>query len=218
MRVSHTASFALLALVCAAHACAQDRPIQWHFAGGYSITSGTTADYLDDGWMLSGGLTWKPQPASPLAFMAELHYSSYSVTNDLIHLANLPTGTARIDDGWGNIFGGDLNAVYKIPFGARARGYLTAGIGEYYRQIRLTETVLVAGTYCDPWWGFCYQGVVPGQAIVADESTTRFAWNVGVGVEFPMGNGAAWFIDARYHELQTKQSTAFIPIQIGLRF
>jgi opacity protein-like surface antigen len=218
MKTSALTTVALLALLCAFEATAQERPVQWHFAGGYSITSGTTGNYLDDGWMLSGGVTWTPDPSRHLAIMAELHFSSYGATSELIKLGNLSQNSVRINDGWGDIFGGNVNAVYKIPFNERVHGYVTAGIGEYYRKVRLTQTVLVGGTYCDPWWGICYPGVFPGQAIVAEEGTTRFAWNAGGGVEFPMSNGGSFFVDVRYHALQTKTNTEFIPIQIGIRF
>lgn len=57
-----------------------------------------------------------------------------------------------------------------------------------------------------------------GQAVVDETSTTRFAWNVGVGVEFPLQDGSAWFIDARYHRIETSEPTEFIPIQVGYRF
>jgi hypothetical protein len=82
----------------------------------------------------------------------------------------------------------------------------------------MSQTVLVAGTFCDPWWGFCYPGVAPGQAVVAEESTTRFAWNAGLGIEYPLNTGSVVYIDVRYHELQTQQNTPFIPIQFGVRF
>lgn len=209
--------FALLSLAVAARAHSQDRPISWHFDAGYSFTSGTTSDYLDDGWILGAGLTWKPRPDTPFSLQADLHYSTYGATSNLIRLANQQTDTARIDDGDTDIWGLNVNGVYRVPFGPRARGYVSAGIGEYYRKVQMTQTVLVAGVYCDPWWGFCYNAVFPGQAIVQEESTTKFAWNAGVGVEFPT-SGGSWFIDARYHRIETSKPTEFIPISVGFRF
>jgi opacity protein-like surface antigen len=148
------------------------------------------------GWIVGGGLTWKPRAEGPFALMADLHYSYYDATNRAVRLANEQSDTVRIDDGDTDIWGLNVDGVYKVPFGARARGYVTAGVGEYYRKLQMTQTVLVAGFFCDPWWGFCYQGVFPGEAIVQEQSTTRFAWNAGFGVEFPLSTGA-WFIDAR---------------------
>jgi opacity protein-like surface antigen len=210
----------LCALVFVGRAYGQDehRPIAWHFDIGYSWTSGTTADYLDDGWTIGGGLTWTPRSDSPFSLLAELHYSGYDATSELVRLANLQSDTVRIDDGDAEVWGLNVNGVYRLQFSERARGYLTAGVGEYYRNVQMTQTVLLAGTYCDPWWGFCYPGVFPGQVIAEEQSTTRFAWNAGVGVEFPMSAGGSWYIDARYHRIETSEPTEFIPLTVGFRF
>jgi hypothetical protein len=211
-----TRAFALLSLAWAGQAFSQEKPITWHFDTGYSITTGTTHNYMDDGWIIGGGLTWNPN-SGPFAVLGELHYSHYGATNEAIQIAN-GSNRVRVDDGHGEVWGLNANGVYTVPFSPSVRGYLTAGIGEYYRSVKMTQTVLTGGYYCDPWWGYCYPGVIPGEAIVSDESTTRFAWNIGGGVEFPMSSGGSWFIDVRYHQIQTKTATEFIPIQIGFRF
>ena len=80
-----------------------------------------------------------------------------------------------------------------MPLSDTAHGYGLLGIGAYHRYAERTQTALLGGCICDPWWGYCYPGVVPGQAIVASISTTKFGWNAGLGVEF-------------------------LPIQVGFRF
>jgi len=195
----------------------EDRTLAWHLNAGYSATTGRTSDFLDGGWIIGGGLTWKPWQDRPFGLLAEINYSRYDATNQLIQLANLQQDTVRIDDGDTEIWSFNVNGVYKIPFNTWSRGYVTAGIGEYYRNVEMTQTVLLGGFYCDPWWGFCYPGVFPGDAIVSSQSTTRFAWNAGIGVEFPLAYGS-WFIDARYHRIETSEPTEFIPIQVGFRF
>ena len=74
------------------------------------------------------------------------------------------------------------------------------------------------GYFCDPWWGYCYVGVTSGDIITANKSDTKFGLNVGLGVEFPVGEESAWFIEARYHWVDSTKATEFIPIQIGFRF
>ncbi len=211
---------AALAVAWAAQAVSQEQeeaPLRFFISGGGSITNGTTANYLHDGWIFSGGVRWNVRPGSPFALDLEAHYSSYGATHDLIHLANQQQPFVRIDSGWGDIWGLNANGIYRLESIGWGYAYLTAGIGEYWRTVRLAQTVLVAGTYCDPWWGYCYSGVYPGQAVVHDETTGRFAWNAGLGFEFPLSYGS-WFIDVRIHEMQTKKTTEFIPIQIGMRF
>lgn len=192
------------------------RPIQWHFDGGYGITSGHTADYLDGGWTVGGGFTFRPVPRSPFSLRADLNFSQFSATNRLISIGEQQNQT-HIDDGTGRIVNLDLDAVFDIPLG-RARGYLMAGVGGAWRQIDLTQTVAFGGYFCDAWYGFCGFGSFPGDVLIQREETTRFAWNAGIGVEFPLYNGQSWFVEARYNRMETPQPTEFIPIRVGIRF
>jgi len=218
----------LLVTVGAASALAQNsgyyqrsdgpqRPLRWHVDGGYAVTTGQTADYLVNGWTVGGGFTFRPAPASPFSLRTDLNFSQFGATKSLITLGEERNQTF-IDDGTGRVINLDLDAVLDVPLGPRARGYLMAGVGGAWRQIELTQTVAFGGYYCDSWYGFCGFGVVPGDVLVQREETTRFAWNAGVGVEFPLYNGQSWFIEARYNRIETPQPTEFIPIRVGLRF
>jgi opacity protein-like surface antigen len=97
-------------------------------------------------------------------------------------------------------------------------GYGLLGIGAYNRYVAMTQTALGYGYVCDPWWGFCYPALVAGDLIVADTSQTKFGWNVGVGLEFPIRYSGAWFVEARYHRIEGTNATEYVPIQIGYRF
>lgn len=192
-------------------------PVQWHIMGGYAATAGTTTDYLNGGWSFGGGLTLRPEQASPWSLRADLSFSRFSATNNLLSIGAQQNQT-QIDDGWGDILNLDVDAVFDIPLGPRARGYAMAGIGGAYRRIDLTQTAAFGGYFCDPWYGYCDVGVVPGDVLVQRTETTRFAWNAGVGIEFPLYNGQSWFIEARYDRMETAQPTEFIPVRIGMRF
>ena len=221
MRVLDWRLFAAASLAWATQAFSQASPseeptLEWHFNIGASVPAGETSTYLDTGPVIGGGLRWNT--GGPWALLAELQYSSYHATSEGIRLANAQSNSVRIDNGWGDIWGLNANGVYKIPISQRARAYVTAGVGLGHRSVNLSQTVLLAGTYCDPWWGYCYPGVIPGQAIVAEQTTTRFAWNVGFGFEFPQTYGGAWFIDARFQRIETQKPTEYIPVQVGFRF
>jgi opacity protein-like surface antigen len=192
-------------------------PIQWHVMGGAAVTTGHTADYLDSGWTLGGGFTFRPDPASPLSLRTDLTLSRFNATNNLLNLGAEQNQT-QIDDGWGDVVNLDVDAVLDLPFGPRARGYIMAGVGGAYRRIDLTQTVGFGGYYCDNWYGYCGVGIVPGDVLVQREETTRFAWNAGIGFEFALYNGQSWFIEARYNRMETPQPTEFVPIRIGFRF
>lgn len=50
------------------------------------------------------------------------------------------------------------------------------------------------------------------------QSQSKFGWNIGAGVDLPLGTLAAR-IEARYHAISTEGATAsYIPITFGLRF
>ena len=191
-------------------------PFSWHVSGGYSVTTGETHDYLDNGWAFKGGVTWRPQPAGPFALRLEGHFTNYDATDEFINFSQAST-RARIDDGEGSTLGLDLNAVLYFPLGSRVRGYVTAGGGVDRRRIELTQTVLFGGFFCDSWWGFCGRGVFPGDVLVSRETSTELAWNGGVGVEFPLARGNL-FVEATYHRIETQRPTEYIPIVVGLRF
>jgi opacity protein-like surface antigen len=217
---------ALLPLAAAAPAMAQFyysgetyRPLHWQIEGGYGITSGTTASYLDNGWTFGGGLTWYPSPNVPAALRVDLSYSQYDATRNLL-VQNETFLQTEIDSGVGRTWGGDVDGQFDFHLGSRATGYLIAGVGAYRRQIELYQTLLAGGIFCDPWWGFCGPNYFPVDAVVARTTTsTQFAWNAGLGVEVPLGNGTSWFVDARYLRIGPQdQRTEFVPIRVGIRF
>lgn len=215
-------SLAAFALVVAASAplyaqtTVQERPVTWHIDGGYSETTGRTQDYLQGGWIVGGGLKWRPRPDTPFSLKLDAHYAEYDATNKLINLGTAATQT-RIDEGTGSTLGLDLNGVVDFPLGSRIRAYVTAGVGADRRRVELTQTVLFNGFVCDPWWGLCGIGAVPGDVLVARDTTTRLAWNGGVGLEFPLSRGAL-FLDATYHRIETRRPTEYVPIVLGVRF
>jgi opacity protein-like surface antigen len=184
--------------------------------GGYSFTEGRTRDYLDNGFIVSGGVDWR-QPGNLLGLRAQAHLGVHQASDDLIELGARQT-QVRVDDGTGTLFGLDLNGILDIPLRAGARAYVTAGVGVDHRRIELTQTVLFGGVYCDSWWGYCGFGVVPGDVLVARTSTTRLSWNGGVGVEFPVRSGGSWFVQASYRRIETPVPTVYVPIQFGFKF
>jgi Outer membrane protein beta-barrel domain len=193
------------------------RPIQWHFDGGYGVTTGRTADYLNNGWTIGGGFTWHPDPGGPFSLRTDLNYSRFGATDQLITLGELQTQT-QIDDGNGQIVDLDMDGVYEFPVAPAVRGYLLGGVGVAHRRLELTQTVAYGGVVCDSWWGFCGVGYAPGDVVVASQNTTRFTWNAGAGLDISIGGGQSWFVEARYTRIETPVPTDFVPIRVGIRF
>ena len=209
----------VLALLAApAYAQADKKPLSGYIGGGYSSTEGTTADFLTDGWNISGGVIIRPRPEAPFAFRADFGYNNWDATRELLDFADQGAGgLVQIDDGWGSIF--SITADALLEFGGKSvGGYVGAGIGGYRRYVQLTEEVLVGGIWCDPWWGYCYEGVAPGDLIVADDKLTKFGYNGALGVTFNMPSGSQMFIEARYHHMDSKTPTEYVPFIFGFRW
>jgi opacity protein-like surface antigen len=191
--------------------------VHWHLDGGYAATTGQIADALDGGWTIGGGLSWQPDFTSPLALRADLDYSRFGATNQLIAI-NQAIDQTQIDDGYGEVVDFSVDGEYKAPLTEYTSVFAVAGIGVAHRRIALTQTVAVGDYFCDPWFGYCDYGLVPGQVVVASDDTTRLEWNAGLGVDFDLRNGQTFFVEARFTRIQTAQPTDFVPIRVGLRF
>jgi opacity protein-like surface antigen len=213
------ASALLLAGLAAASmvADAQDaRMIHWHLMGGYSEPVGTTADYLQGGYLVGGGFSVTPSPNGPLDVRFDLSYSEHTATNTLLDIGQQATST-RIDNGTGSFWSGTGNLVFHVPIVYGVRAYGIAGIGAYHSRVELTQQVPYGYGYyyCDPFSGFCYGS---GDALVSSSGVTKFGWNAGAGVEFSLPYGQSWFIEARYHRISTDRPIEYVPIAIGYRF
>jgi opacity protein-like surface antigen len=191
-------------------------PISWRVAGGYSAPTGQISDYLQGGYVLSGGFTYAPN-GSRLGLRADASFSSHGATNNFLDYGAALTGV-QVDSGAGQFFSFSLGPSYTVPFIGGSRAYVLAQVGLYYSSLQLTQTALFQGDFCDPYLGFCDYGVFPGDNLVYDDSQTRFGWNVGVGVEFPTYFGPTYFVEAGYHRLSGPQPIEYVPIEIGIRF
>lgn len=194
-----------------------EQHVHWHMDAGYVATTGQIADLLDGGWTVGGGLSWQPDFSVPLALRADLNYSYFGATRQLIGMSQAP-GQAWIDDGYGETIDLAVDGEYRLPLSPYVTGFAVAGGGVAHRRIALTQTVPVGGYFCDPWWGFCGYGVVPGSLVVSSDNTTRFAWNAGLGLDIALSNDESFFVEARFTRIETSPPTDFVPIRVGVRF
>ncbi len=191
--------------------------VHWHIDTGYAATTGQIADALDGGWTIGGGFSWQPDFSSPFALRADLDYSRFEATRQLIG-TNEAIDQTEIDDGYGEIVDLAVDGEYRMPLSPYLTGFAVAGIGVAHRRIALTQTVPVGGYFCDPWFGYCEFGLEAGDEVVASDNTTRFAWNAGLGLDFALSDGQTFFVEARFTRMQSSQPTDFVPIRVGLRF
>jgi opacity protein-like surface antigen len=189
-----------------------------HVAGGYSAPTDTASMFLDGGFNLNGGATYWPEEW-PVGIDLELGYNDWSVKREVLDdLAD----AAMFDDplsGDVTVWTLTADAMWGPPPGGGVNVYLAGGVGVYYELAEITTPTTTMGIICDPWWWWCVPGVISGNSVIGDESSTNFGYNVGAGVTFEVGLGSQVYIEAKYHRYERdNESTDYIPIVIGYRW
>jgi hypothetical protein len=190
------------------------RPLTVHIDGGYTVTAGTTNQYLDDGPNFGFGISWFPTSALPLGLRIDGSYSRFRARDALLNLYG-----GDFTSGHQDIYGGDADLQLDLAHrSSRAKMYLFGGAGWYRERTRLRQLSLEYGTFCDSY--FCAAGYFP--IVTAVQRTTspwHSSWNAGIGWEVSTDNGASFFIEARYQRIsQYNSKMQFVPIRMGLRF
>jgi hypothetical protein len=190
------------------------RPITGQIHGGYTAAVGATDRFLDDGANIGFGLTWYPSSALPLGLRVDGSYTRLRARG-----AFLDWYGGGFTSGHDNIYGGDadlqLDLAHQSPW---VKMYLFGGAGWYREQAYLRQVSWLPGVYCD--WYFCAPAYVP--VVTAVQRTTspwHSSWNAGLGLEVSAGEGATFFVEARYQRISAYNSKLqFVPIRFGLRF
>jgi opacity protein-like surface antigen len=226
----------LAALVAAVPASAQDKRAEVNIGGGYTFALSEVRDHLGDGYNFNIGVTIWATPF--IGIQAE--YGFNGLGEKQIDLSGVtptppitpcpPTGCGDIAEGPFfadmNMQYGDFNVVIRPKPEGAARPYIIAGVGVYYRPVKVTTpSVGYVPGYCDPWWYYCVPGGwVPVDAIVGERSSTDFGMNFGAGVNVALGESASFYVEGRYHyiwgpEFEGRRATGqFLPITFGVRF
>jgi len=191
-----------------------DNPASVYFAGGFTAATGEAANFVDNGWNVGGGVQWR-LPPGPVSLRLDFQYSRNNATNQLLSEGAVANRT-QINHGWSELFSNDFDVIFNLPLSRGINAYVLAGGGGAIRSISLTRTVGSGGPYCNDWAGFCNAGAHPGDVLVNSKTTGRWEWNAGVGLSFSLGGGDAFFVEARYMEVETPVPTGFVPIRVGL--
>jgi opacity protein-like surface antigen len=170
-------------------ASAQEK--RWHInlGGGPTFMGGDLGDKFETGWGPAFGLTFDANER--VGIQVEYAYRWFNV-NDHIDAQG---GRLSANHQTHQL---DFNLVMNLtPADSKARLYLIAGPGAYYREVELTEYV-GSGIICDPWYYVC--GTYPVDAVIGSRGGWDFGFNFGGGVGFNLGEGGVEFtIETRYH-------------------
>jgi hypothetical protein len=205
----------VVATTMPANAQAERKEVQGYFAGGYVAPVAKASEFLSDGWNLSGGAIFRPNPSNPFAARLDFGISRMNASQGVVNFAN--SAGLRADDGFARMGNLTLEGLWEFGKPGHVGGYIGVGFGGYRRYTALTATALVSGIYCDPWWGWCYPYTTVGDVVTKDDSLTKFGYSASVGVTFPAGPGEM-YLEARWHYMISDPATEYIPILIGYRF
>jgi opacity protein-like surface antigen len=229
----------ILALVLAAvpaWAQVNEKKINVNFGGGYTFAISDVRQKLGDGYNVSLGLTFNFSPK--IGFQMEYGFNGLGEKKVDVPLCSQPGCPNPTDSPFYadmNMQHLDFNVVLRPKPEAKASPYIVAGVGYYYRPVKVTTPAVgyVPG-YCDPFWYWCYPGGwVSYDKIVGSRSSNDIGINVGGGVSFSLGDSAALYVEARYHyiwgpsydvtDASGKHYTGtangqFLPFVIGIRF
>jgi hypothetical protein len=217
---------AILTLLVATTAHAQDKKVEFSIGGGYTVPNGEVRDHLGDGYNFNVGLQVNVSPVIGIEGL----YSFNGLGDKRISIPVLPTpvnGTGVPTDFFAsmNMQYGTGSLVFRKPDGG-VRPYGLAGMGIYYRPVKVTTPgVGYVPPYCNPWWYVCTGGgLVPVENVVGERSSTDFGAVFGGGVAF-----GVFYAEARYHYIwgpeiegatgdTTKANGQFLQTTFGFRF
>ena len=166
------------------------------------------------GWNISGGTIYRPNPRAPFGIRVDFGYSYMEANHNALNLAQ--SSGLRVDDGYMSLWNLTAEGLYEFG-GEHVGGWIGVGFGGYRRYLELTNTVVVPGYVCDPWWGWCYPAAVPGDVIQANDTLTKFGYSATAGVNFALGHGQM-YVEGRYHWMDSEKMTEYFPILVGYRF
>ena len=201
-------ALAFVSIACIGAVLADPTTQEWsgQIAIGYAFPMGRPGDYLNGGWNLQGGATWRPA-SGPFGVRFDLAGNFFHAKNSAI--GGFLQGNARV---WSLT----ADAVYDFGTSGAMGFYIMGGVGGYREYANLTVPTYVPGYWCDPW-GWCYAGY-PSQAVVWDKAVYAVGYNLGAAITFKMQNGMQIYFEATYHMIQTSTTTEYMPFVVGWRF
>ena len=220
-------------------ASAQDKKVDVNIGAGYTFSISDVRKYLGDGYNFNTGITFNATPI--VGIQVEYGFTGLGAKEVRLPVSAAPAGGASVDTPFFadmNMQYGNLNLVFKPRMDGKVKPYFIAGVGLYYRPVKVTTPgVGYVPGYCNPWWYVCVPGgFVPVTSVVGSRSSTDFGLDFGAGMNIAATDRFDIYLEARYHYIwgpEAKSSTQlpagttsasgkangqFLPITIGIRF
>jgi hypothetical protein len=190
---------AVVVLVAAGSASAQDRKVGFNFGGGVTFPVSGLNDAFDTGWNGTFGVTFNVNEM--IGFQTEYMYHRLGGPERFIEVFPGPgggTGTQQLIESNHQVHNLGFNLVVTPTAASDSvvGAYFLGGGGWYHRLIQLTSPSVGYASICDPYWLICYPTLVEVDRIIGDRSTDNFGINLGAGITF--GTDAKFYVETRY--------------------
>lgn len=190
-------------------------PVVAHLALGWAEPTHVLGESFEAGWLVSGGATFHPDARVPLGLRADLGHARFGVRQRTTE--SLATNTATIvDDGYTSVGNLSCDAIYEFGGTGRIGGYAGAGVGGYSRYQTVKQRVVTGPPpFCDPLLQICQT-----TTIVSTESDrlTTLGYDAGAALIFRLRSGRQFYIEARYHRMNSDPATEYLPLSVGGRW
>jgi opacity protein-like surface antigen len=226
------------ALLAAVPAAAQDeKPVQLTIGGGYTSVLGTAKDHVGNAGNFTLGVLFNI--SHNVGIQGEYGWNGIKKKQITLNTFPQPVAEGGVPTDFfadGNMQYGDANVLFHPSTSSKAKPYVLAGLGVYYRPVNITTPGVGYTTICDPYWYVCYPTLVAVDQVVGSRSSTDFGMNFGGGVNYKLTDAASIYFEVRYHYVwgpsieptvnpltgaQIGKQTAngqFLPITVGFRF
>jgi len=227
-----------VALLAAVPAAAQDeKPVQLNIGGGYTGIYGAASDHIGNGGNFTLGVIFNVK--STIGIQGEYGFNGMKKKEIRLPVFPFFDGGRPVDADFfadGSMHYGDVNVLFHPNVASKAKPYVLAGLGVYYRPVNVTSPGVGYTTICDPYWYVCYPTLVPVDQVVGSRSSTDFGMNFGGGVNYKLTDSSSIYFEVRYHYVwgpsieptvnpltgqQTGKLSAngqFLPVTVGFRF
>lgn len=221
----------LATAIAAGPASAQgEGPVHLTIGGGLAVPLADISQRFRTGGAFNLGLIIEPSPV--LGLQIEYGFNSLNGGERRIPLMITPlsaiTGSALIESHH-KVNYVVVNAMARPDGDALFTPYGLAGGGMYHRTVSLTTPDVGFTTYCDPYWFVCYPTAVEVDRVIGDRSSWDPGFNAGGGVTIRLGEGAAFYIESRWHYtwgpkiadqegVERRINAQFYPVTFGFKF
>lgn len=184
--------------------------------GGFNTPVSEAADYLNSSGTLYIGAGRNLSPNNTV--MVEWTHNWLGIDSAVLERAE--SDSIQFDHAYASSWSMTLNLVHRFAPDNEIVPWVTGGIGYYKRNLQITQNSLVYyPPVWDPWWGWVGGGWGTGEAVTGSREDSGFGFNVGLGLDMEIENGAALFVDVRYHQANLDGlNMTLIPVMAGIRW